>query len=81
LQLLHELIPNSALFGVLADPAIPSAQSNITDLPAAARTLGLQLIVVSARTVIVVSGLPVHHYRAEDKSAGLTFTSSTTSTT
>jgi len=50
LQLLHELIPNAALFGVLADPAVPVVRTNITDLQAAARALGLQLIVVNART-------------------------------
>jgi putative tryptophan/tyrosine transport system substrate-binding protein len=50
LQLLHELIPNAALFGVLADPAFPGTQFVIPDLQAAARTLGLQLIVVNART-------------------------------
>jgi putative ABC transport system substrate-binding protein len=50
LQLLHELLPNAALFGVLADPGFPGIQSNIADLQAAARTLGLQLIVVNART-------------------------------
>jgi putative ABC transport system substrate-binding protein len=50
LQLLRELIPNAAAFGVLADPAFPDTQSIITDLQAAARTLGLQLVVVNART-------------------------------
>jgi len=51
LQLLRELIPGAApLVGVLADPAFPDIQSNIADLQAAARTLGLQLIVVNART-------------------------------
>jgi putative tryptophan/tyrosine transport system substrate-binding protein len=50
LQLLRDLIPNTALFGVLADPANPVTQSVITDLQAAARTLGLQLVVVNART-------------------------------
>jgi putative ABC transport system substrate-binding protein len=50
LQLLHDLLPNAALFGVLADPGFPGIQSNIADLEAAARTLGLQLIVVNART-------------------------------
>ena len=50
LQLLRELIPNAALFGVLADPAFPATQSTIADLQAAARTLGLQLVVVNART-------------------------------
>jgi putative ABC transport system substrate-binding protein len=48
--LLHELLPSAALFGVLADPGFPGIQSNIADLQAAARTLGLQLIVENART-------------------------------
>jgi putative ABC transport system substrate-binding protein len=50
LQLLHELIPNAALFGVLADPASPGTPSGVAELQAAARALGLQLIVVNART-------------------------------
>jgi putative tryptophan/tyrosine transport system substrate-binding protein len=50
LQLLRDLIPNAARFGVLADPAFPPTQSTIADLQAAARTLGLQLVVVYART-------------------------------
>jgi putative ABC transport system substrate-binding protein len=50
LQLLHELIPNAAVFGVLVDPAFPTAQSTVAELQAAARALGLQLVVVNART-------------------------------
>jgi putative ABC transport system substrate-binding protein len=50
LQLIHDLIPDAALCGVLADPAFPGTQFIITDLQAAARTLGRQLIVVNART-------------------------------
>jgi putative ABC transport system substrate-binding protein len=50
LQLLRELVPNASVFGVLADPAFPDTQSIIADLQTAARTLGLQLIVVNART-------------------------------
>src|SRR5271168_1192511 len=50
LQLLRELVPNAALLGLLADPAYPDTQSVIADLQAAARTLGLQLAVVNART-------------------------------
>jgi putative tryptophan/tyrosine transport system substrate-binding protein len=50
LQLLRELMPNAARFGVLVDPANPATQSMIADLQAAARTLGLQLVVVNART-------------------------------
>jgi hypothetical protein len=37
-------------FGVLSDPAFPGIPSVITDLQVAARTLGLQLLVVNART-------------------------------
>jgi putative ABC transport system substrate-binding protein len=50
LQLLRELIPNVALIGVLADQAFPTTPSTIADLRAAARKLGLELIVVNART-------------------------------
>jgi putative ABC transport system substrate-binding protein len=50
LQLLRELMPNAALFAVLADPAIPDVQSTIAAVQATARTLGLQLLVVDART-------------------------------
>jgi putative ABC transport system substrate-binding protein len=50
LQLLHELIPNAARFGVLADPSFPDIQSQIADLQAGARTLDLQLILVNATT-------------------------------
>jgi putative tryptophan/tyrosine transport system substrate-binding protein len=50
LQLLRELVPNAAVFGLLADPATPATQIIITDLQAAARTLGLQLVVVTATT-------------------------------
>jgi putative ABC transport system substrate-binding protein len=49
LQLLRELTPNAAVFGVLSDPAFPATRSLIADLQAAARTLGLQLVVVNAR--------------------------------
>jgi putative ABC transport system substrate-binding protein len=50
LQLLGELIPNADVIGVLADPAYPVTPSLISDLQAAARTLGRQLVVVNART-------------------------------
>jgi putative tryptophan/tyrosine transport system substrate-binding protein len=50
LQMLRELIPSAARIGVLADQTPRSAQFVISDLEAAARTLGLQLVVVDART-------------------------------
>ena len=50
LQLLRELIPSAAVFGVLADPGFPATPSIIADLQVAAHTLGLPLVVVNART-------------------------------
>jgi putative ABC transport system substrate-binding protein len=50
LQLLRELVPKAVRFGVLADPTYPPTPSTVADLQAAARTLGLQLVVVNART-------------------------------
>jgi putative ABC transport system substrate-binding protein len=50
LQLLHELLPSAAAFGVLADLANPGTPSFIASLQAAALTLGLQLVVMNART-------------------------------
>ena len=48
--MVRELIPNALRFGVLADPAFPVTQSTIADLQAAAHTLGVQVVVVNART-------------------------------
>ncbi|HYP63227.1 MAG TPA: ABC transporter substrate-binding protein, partial [Acidocella sp.] len=50
LQLLRDLVPNAAVFGVLTDPAVSYTPSIIADLQAAAPTLGLQLVIASART-------------------------------
>jgi putative ABC transport system substrate-binding protein len=50
LQLLREVLPNAARFGVLVDPAAPATPSIIADLQGGARTLGLKLAVVDART-------------------------------
>jgi ABC-type uncharacterized transport system substrate-binding protein len=50
LQLLRELIPKAPVFGILADPAFPGIQSIIADLQVGARSLGMQLVIASART-------------------------------
>ena len=50
LQLLREVMPNATVFGLLTDPSGPGVQSRVADLQAAARTLGLQLIIEYART-------------------------------
>jgi putative ABC transport system substrate-binding protein len=49
LQLLCELLPNVTRRGFLAVPTVPNIQSIIAD-QAAARTLGLQIVVADART-------------------------------
>jgi putative ABC transport system substrate-binding protein len=50
LQLLHGVVPNAGAFGILADPAFLATLSSIAELEAAARTLGLHLIIENART-------------------------------
>jgi putative ABC transport system substrate-binding protein len=50
LQLLREVMPNATVFGLLVDPSFPDIQSQIADLQGAARTLGLQLVVVNTST-------------------------------
>lgn len=51
LGLLHELLPGAARFGILVNPNNPgSAESTITEVQAAARTLGRQLEVLTAST-------------------------------
>jgi putative ABC transport system substrate-binding protein len=50
LQLLREVIPNASRFGAIVDPASATTPSAITDLQAAARVLGRQLVIVNARS-------------------------------
>jgi putative ABC transport system substrate-binding protein len=50
LQLLRELMPSTARFGVLTDRTPRITQSTIPHLQTAALALGLQLIIVDART-------------------------------
>jgi putative tryptophan/tyrosine transport system substrate-binding protein len=50
LELLHELVPKAVVIGVLVNPRNPNAETVSKGLPAAARTLGLQIHVVNAAT-------------------------------
>ena len=50
LQLVRDLIPNVAVFGVLTDPAFPDTPLIIADLQTGARALGMQLVIASAGT-------------------------------
>src|SRR5215467_9444618 len=48
LELLHELGPNAAVIGLLVNPKNPASQSETADVQAAARALGLTIIVQNA---------------------------------
>jgi ABC-type uncharacterized transport system substrate-binding protein len=50
LSLLHELVPNAAVIALLVDLNVPNAASRVSEVQAAASTLGLQLVVLNART-------------------------------
>lgn len=48
LELLHELLPTAAVIAVLINPTSPTADSQLKELQAAGRVLGLQLLVLQA---------------------------------
>ena len=50
LSLLHELVPNAAVVALLVDRNIAYPDSQVSEVQAAARALGLQLVVLNART-------------------------------
>jgi putative ABC transport system substrate-binding protein len=49
-ELLHELVPQAAVVGILLNPSNPNADFELSDLQSAARSMGLQLVVVRANT-------------------------------
>jgi ABC-type uncharacterized transport system substrate-binding protein len=49
LSLLHELVPNAAVIALLVDLNALPAASRVSQMQAAARALGLQLVVLNAR--------------------------------
>jgi putative ABC transport system substrate-binding protein len=50
LELLHELVPSATNIAVLINPTSPTAETLSTDLRAAARSLGLQIYILQAKT-------------------------------
>jgi putative ABC transport system substrate-binding protein len=48
LEILHELVPNAVVIGVLVNPNNPNAEPQLRDLQASARVLGLQIAVLGA---------------------------------
>ena len=49
-RLLHELVPNAALIGLLINPNFPSAGSETREMQSAARAVGRNLIILNAST-------------------------------
>lgn len=54
LSLLHELVPNVAVIALLVDLNAGETQRGLSEMQSAARTLGLQLVVLSARTASAI---------------------------
>jgi len=50
LELLHETVPAAALIGVLVNPTSPAVEAEIRDVNAAARILGVRLMMLNAST-------------------------------
>jgi putative tryptophan/tyrosine transport system substrate-binding protein len=50
LELLHELVPNAAVIAMLMNPSNSNAEADLNDTEVAARSLGLQLLVLRAST-------------------------------
>jgi putative tryptophan/tyrosine transport system substrate-binding protein len=50
LQLMHELVPRATIIAVLVNPTDPNSETQLKDLQAAARILGVQLDVLHAST-------------------------------
>jgi putative ABC transport system substrate-binding protein len=57
LATLHELVPNASVIGALVNPSNPNAGPQSRDLQAAARTLGLQLIILAASSDREIDGI------------------------
>src|SRR5215470_10971670 len=57
LATLHELVPNAAVIGALVNPNNPNAEPQVRDLQAAARTLGLRLVILPAGSDRDIDGI------------------------
>src|SRR6516225_5782776 len=54
LGLLHELVPQANVIGVLMNPNFPPAEQQVRDAQAAARPLGLQIYIIRASTDVEI---------------------------
>jgi ABC-type uncharacterized transport system substrate-binding protein len=57
LATLHELVPKAVVIGALVNPNNPNAEPQTRDLQAAARTLGLQLVILAAGSDRDIDGI------------------------
>jgi len=72
LELLHELVPTAAIFGVLLNPKSATAEATLKDAQEAARTLGKQIVIVnvSAEADLEPAFATLNQSRAEALSVG-----------
>ena len=56
LELLRELVPSAKLVGFLVNPVNPTSEAQVTDTQAAARALGIELVVRNARSESDIDG-------------------------
>jgi putative ABC transport system substrate-binding protein len=56
LELLQQLVPKAAVFGVLVNPGFPSAEQEKKDMLEAERTLGRQIYFMTASTEVEIDG-------------------------
>src|SRR5262245_51814934 len=47
---LHQMVPSASVVAHLVNPTYPPTQTNVSDVAAAARVLGLQIILLEATT-------------------------------
>jgi putative tryptophan/tyrosine transport system substrate-binding protein len=57
LEILHELVPNAAVIGVLVNPNNPNAEPQLRDLQASAQMLGLRLVALAAGSDREIDGV------------------------
>jgi putative ABC transport system substrate-binding protein len=69
LELLRTMVPNARSVAVLVNPAYPSAAAEVEDVQAAARTLGLKVLVLEATVESAIA--PAFEALAAERAEGL----------
>ena len=71
LELLHELVPNDAVIGLLVNPKNPASKSETSDVQTAASALGLKIVVQNASSYHDIDAAFAHF--VQRRVAALTF--------